>query len=267
MYPTLPFGPLSLPTGPFFALIALWLGLEIAARFGKRMGQNGDDIWNTGLLALAAGLIVARLWNVIQFWDIYASEPLLIFSLRPSGYALLPGAVAALIVGYLFLMRKAMDPVPTAAAFSVGAMAAASVLSAGAYLSGAVVGIPSDLPWALPHYGQALHPVGLYRALGFALLTVLLWKTRQFDRPLRTLWLAGFGYSLIRLFTDGFVADAEMLGPFRASQVFAFVAALIFSLLLVREEKKANKERTGQETVDTTAKPVGAPGSESLNHQ
>ena len=226
MYPTLPFGPLSLPTGPFFALIALWVGLEIAARFGQRLGLNGDDIWNTGLLGLAAGLIVARLWNVIQFRDIYAGQPLLIFSLRPSGYVLLPGAIAALIVGYLFLMRKAMDPVPTAAAFSVGTVAAAAVLNVGAYLSGAVVGTASDLPWAVSYYGQQVHPVGLYRALGFALLTFLLWKTRRPDRPLRTLWLAGFGYSLIRLFTDGFVADADMIGQFRAGQVYAFVAAL-----------------------------------------
>ena len=55
MYPTLPFGPLSLPTGPFITLIAFWLGLEVAARFGQRMGLKNDDIWNTGLLALVAG--------------------------------------------------------------------------------------------------------------------------------------------------------------------------------------------------------------------
>ncbi len=221
MYPTLPFGPLSLPTGPFFALIALWIGLEIAARFGHRLGLSSDDIWNTGLLSLAAGLIVARLWNVIQFRDIYASQPLLIFSLRPSGYVLLPGAIAALIVGYLFLMRKAMDPTPTAAAFSVGAVAAAAILNVGFFLSGAVVGTASDLPWAVSYYGQQVHPVGLYRALGFALLTFLLWQTRRPERPLRTLWLAGFGYSLLRLFTDGFVADADMIGQFRAGQVYA----------------------------------------------
>ncbi len=266
MYPTLPFGPLSLPTGPFFALIALWCGLEIAARFGQRIGQESNDIWNTGLLALAAGLIVARLWNVIQFRDIYASQPLLIFSLRPSGYELLPGVIAALIVGYFFLMRKAMDPVPTAAAFSVGAVAAASVLSVGAYLSGALVGTPSDLPWALSHYGQALHPVGLYRALGFAILTAVLWGTRRPDRPLHTLWLAGFGVSLIRLFTDGFVADAEMIGSFRTSQVTAFVAALLFSLLLAREENRA-KSQTTQIDGDAPAKPAAHTDSESLNHQ
>ncbi len=267
MYPTLPFGPLSLPTGPFFALIALWVGMEIAARFGQRLGQKGDDIWNTGLLALAAGLIVARLWNVIQFWDIYATQPLLVFSLRPSGYEVLPGAIAALIVGYFFLMRKAMDPVPTAAAFSVGATAAASVLSAGSFLSGAVVGVPSDLPWALSHYGQTLHPVGLYRAMGFAILTILLWKTRRPDRPLRTLWLAGFGVSLVRLFTDGFVADAEMTGSFRTSQISAFVAALLFSLLLVQEENRAKSKQTAQADGDAPQEPAVRTDSESLDHQ
>jgi phosphatidylglycerol:prolipoprotein diacylglycerol transferase len=244
MYPTLPFGPLSLPTGPFFALIALWVGLEIAARFGQRIGQKSDDIWNTGLLALAAGLIVARLWNVIQFWSIYVDEPLLIFSLRPSGYALWPGVVTALIVGYLYLMRKAMDPVRAAASFSVGATAAAALLSVGAYLTGAVIGMAGDLPWAVNYYGQQLHPAALYRAVGLALLTVLLWRTRRPERPLRTLWLAGFGYSLVRLIADGFVADAATIGPFRTGQVVALAAALLCALLLAKEERDVRKEAT-----------------------
>ena len=41
-----------------------------------------------------AGVVVARLWNAAQFWYIYAEEPLLLFSLRPSGFALLPGLIA-----------------------------------------------------------------------------------------------------------------------------------------------------------------------------
>ncbi|MEZ4609693.1 MAG: hypothetical protein R2838_05500 [Caldilineaceae bacterium] len=44
MYPSLPFGPLSLPTTPVLAIIAFWLALETAARFGKRLRLNGDDV-------------------------------------------------------------------------------------------------------------------------------------------------------------------------------------------------------------------------------
>jgi prolipoprotein diacylglyceryltransferase len=91
MYQALPFGPVTLPTGPLLAMLAVFLGLETAGRFGRRLGLRTDDVWNTGLLAVLAGLIVARLWNVFQFWYVYTAEPLLIVSLRPSGFALWPG--------------------------------------------------------------------------------------------------------------------------------------------------------------------------------
>ena len=163
MYPVLPFGPLSLPTGPIFALLAIYIGLDLAARFGKRLGIHPDDIWNTGLIAVVAGLNVARLWNVVQFRHIYLDEPTLAISLRPSGFALLPGLIAALIGGYANLLRRALDPAPVAASFAVGALAAGAALNVGGYLSGSIVGIPSDLPWALPHFGELLQDAAARR--------------------------------------------------------------------------------------------------------
>ena len=59
---------------------------------GRRLGLRPDDLWNTGLIALLAGFIVARVWNVFQFWYVYSAEPLLLFSLRPSGFAFWPAA-------------------------------------------------------------------------------------------------------------------------------------------------------------------------------
>ena len=116
---------------------------------------------------MLAGVIVARLWNVIQFWYVYAPEPLLIFSPRPSGFAFWPGVVAALMSGYIYLLRSALAPVVMAAAFAPGILAAGVVLDVGDYLTGVVTGLPSDLPWALPYFGEMQHPVALYRAMGF----------------------------------------------------------------------------------------------------
>jgi phosphatidylglycerol---prolipoprotein diacylglyceryl transferase len=110
MFPALPFGPITLPTGPFFVLFAVYFGLDAAARSGRRFGLRADDVWNTGLLALLAGVVVARLWNVFQLWYVYAEEPTLIFSLRPSGYALLPGLIAALLAAFAYLLRTALPP-------------------------------------------------------------------------------------------------------------------------------------------------------------
>ena len=84
--------------------------LEIGGRFGRWLQLHRSEVWNVGLIGLAAGLIAARLWNVFQFWHIYRVEPTLIISLRPSGFALWPGIVAAVIAGCVYIWRKRLGP-------------------------------------------------------------------------------------------------------------------------------------------------------------
>ena len=197
MYPTLPFGPLSVPTGPVLAILAVVFGLDIAGRYGKRFGLHPDDVWNTGMIALASGLIVARLWNVFQFWHIYLDEPVLIFSIRPSGFEFWPGVVAALIGGYLYLLRRSLDPVRVSAALTVGALFGGSVLAISGFLTGNLLGMPSALPWALPYFGEMRHPVGLYQAAGMLGLCLLVWFASDSRYPGRTILLAALGYCIL----------------------------------------------------------------------
>jgi phosphatidylglycerol:prolipoprotein diacylglycerol transferase len=234
MYPALPFGPFSIPTTPFLAIVAAIVALEIAARFGRRLGLHPDDVWNTGLLALLAGLIVARLWTVIQFRDIYLAEPLLVFSLRPSGFAFWPGLIAAVIAGYANLLRRALAPLPMLAAFAVGAIAGSVVLGASNFLTGVVVGTPSDLPWALPYYETRVHPVGLYRAIASLVVLAWVWLTSDNDTPGRVILKALFGMSLTRLIADAFIADADAVGLLRLNQLVALSLAVGCALALAR---------------------------------
>lgn len=236
MYPALPFGPVTLPTGPVFILLAAYFGLDAAARTGRRLGLRPDDVWNTGLLALLAGVIVARLWNVFQFWYVYAAEPLLIFSLRPSGYAFWPGLIAALLGGYAYLLRSALHPMVMAAAFTPGVLAAGVLLNVGDYLTGVLTGLPSDMPWALPYFGEMLHPVALYRAGGLIVVLLVVWWRLDRTRPQRTLYLGGLGWGLVHLIADGFAANASITGSFRTSQVIALVLALVCTVLLARDK-------------------------------
>lgn len=232
MFPALPFGPLTLPTGPFFIIFAVYFGLDVAARSGRRLGLHPDTVWNTGLLALLAGVVIARLWNVVQFWYVYSQEPLLIFSLRPSGFSLLPGLIAALVAAYAWLLHTATSPLLMAAAFAPGALTAGIFLNAGDYLTGVVTGLPSDLPWALPYFGEMQHPAGLYRAAGLIIaLVVVLWKLDR-ARPQATIYLTLLGWGLVHLVADAFVANAPLLGPLRLSQALGLLAALAGAGLL-----------------------------------
>ncbi len=227
MYQSLPFGPITLPTGPLFAMLAVFLGLETAGRFGRRFGLRTDDVWNTGLLAVLAGLIVARLWNVFQFWYVYSAEPALIISLRPSGFALWPGLIAAFIAAYAYLLRHALSPTRMAAAFSVGFLTMASVLAISDYLTGAIIGLPSDLPWARPYYGEMQHPAALYRAVGFLASIAVIWPLANAQHPGRTVGHVGLASGLVLMIADAFAANAAVTGDFRSSQLLGLALALI----------------------------------------
>ena len=43
MYPTLPFGPLEMPTAPVLAILAVILTLDVGGRYARRIGIHPDD--------------------------------------------------------------------------------------------------------------------------------------------------------------------------------------------------------------------------------
>jgi phosphatidylglycerol:prolipoprotein diacylglycerol transferase len=242
MYPFLPLGPLSIPTAPLFAILAGWFGISMMARAGRRQGLNPDLVSNAGFIALASGLIVARLWHVVQFWAIYLEEPLLAFSLRPGGLALGPGMVAAVIGGYAYLLYARLDPVKIVAALALGLLVGDGFWQIGAFLTGEVLGLPSSLPWALPYFGELLHPAALYRALGALTVAAVVYVWADFERPGRLILLSLLGYSLMRLVSDAFVDGAAQVGTLRVAQVTAFLVALVAAFLLSRPPQSLGTE-------------------------
>jgi len=249
VFPSLPLGPLSLPTAQILAIVAAWFGLSVMARVGRRLQLNPDMIWNVGTIALAAGVIVARLSHAVQFWDVYRAEPLLLVSIRPGGLMLWPGAAGALIAAYLYLIRMEVDPRPVGVAAVFGLIGGGVVLEISNFLTGAVVGttgVPPDalswVPgWVVSSYdafqsqpAAARHPVALYRATGMMLIVggFLFWGS--WARPGRIAGQAVLALALLRLFADGFAADARLLGPLRLSQLVALIAAVGLAFLLAQ---------------------------------
>jgi phosphatidylglycerol:prolipoprotein diacylglycerol transferase len=247
MYPALPFGPVTIPTGPLVALVAVTIGLEVAGRFGRRLHLAIDDVWNTGLLATLATVIVARLWNVIQFWGAYSAEPWLILSLRPSGFVWNAGLTAGIIVAYLYLLRRALPPLPITAALASGVLTAIAIFTAGAYLTGNLVGLPSTLPWALPYFGVLRHPVAFYYAVGFVLLlgTGGLLMQRVSVGRLLLLWLLGSG--LLLLWLAAYEEGSRTFLSLRVNQLLGLGLALVACLGLARTGVNAPTSRNEAE--------------------
>ena len=103
---------------------------------------------------------------------------------------------------------------------------------------GVLTGLPSDMPWSLPYFGEMLHPVALYRAAGLIVVLLVVWWRLDRTRPQRTLYLGGLGWGLVHLIADGFAANAPITGSFRTSQVIGLVLALVCTVLLARDKSK-----------------------------
>ncbi len=249
MYPSLPLGPLSLPTAQILAIVSAWFGLSVTARVGRRLQLDPDMIWNLGTIAFATGVIVARLSHAVQFWSVYRAEPLLLISIRPGGLLLWPGVVGGLVAAYLYMIRVGVDPRPVGIAAVFGLLAGGVVLEISNFLTGAVVGTtgvpPGALSWVLAWVGSSYdsvlsqpaavrHPIALYRAMGMMLIvgSFLLWG--NWRRPGRLAAQAVLALALLRLFADGFAADSRLLGSLRFSQVAALITAVGLALMLAQ---------------------------------
>ncbi len=230
MYPVLPLGPTTIPTGPVIVLLAVTLGLEIAGRYGRRLGLSTDDVWNSGLIAILAGLIVARLWNVIQFWPIYIAEPWLMVSLRPGGFVVLPGVIAALIAAYAYLLRHALAPRPIATALGLGGVATLSIVQAGALLTGRVVGIQGNIPWAVSYYDEFRHPVALYYAIGLAISVLIIWYATPRLSPHSILFYLLLSCGITYLVAGAYEDQAVTFLMWRLNQLVGLSMALVATL-------------------------------------
>ncbi|MFN8440704.1 MAG: prolipoprotein diacylglyceryl transferase family protein [Caldilineaceae bacterium] len=226
MVQSLQFGPLAVPTAPLFAVLAVMIGVDMAARYGRRLGLHADDVWNTGMIAIVAGLIVARLWNVLHFWDVYLEEPGLIFSLRPSGFVWSAGLIAALIAGYGWMIVRSLDPLRVATALLVGGTVGWIVQSMSNFLTGNPLGLLSNLPWAVPYYDELRHPVALYELAGATVLWLFVMSWGRRASPSQTFWGLLLGWGVLLLLTRAFVEEPVTMLGLRTVQVVALVIGL-----------------------------------------
>ena len=239
MLPIIQLGPLSLPTYPLALLLAGWIALEVGARAARRLGLEGDHVYNAGLYGLVAGFVAARFGHVIAYWSAYRTQPLEIFGFNTRAFLFWPGIIGALVVIGWYIYRRRLPLATMLDAFAPGLLAGVAIAQVGALLDGRNLGAPANLPWALNLWGVMRHPSQIYEAL--AALVVLLAIGLLLRRPAgrcvpagMIAWTALLGYGLSRWLLEPFRAEsATVLGGLRTAQVLGLAAALV-ALLAMR---------------------------------
>jgi phosphatidylglycerol:prolipoprotein diacylglycerol transferase len=223
----------SVQAYPLLVLVAVSVGLWLAAREARQLGLDGDHVYNMGFYALLATLLGARLVYVLSHWFAYRDALFSALSPTPTAFSWLEGAVIGSVVTIIYWMRYRLPVGVTLDAIAPGLALALSLERVGAFLDGMNFGEPTTLPWGITMWGEVRHPVQLYEAAALLVILAILWWRRPsgktgatpFEGHSFVLFVALYAGS--RLFLEAFRADTPLIaGGLRATQVVALAVLL-----------------------------------------
>lgn len=238
MFEAFQIGPFLLWTHLLFLLLGLWLAAEFFFRLAASAGMSiqhfkQDALWHLGAAILGGRLIaVLAEYRVYLRWD----DPLRIFFLHDGNFSFLGAATGIALV--LLVMRRHsrttflqwLDILLPAMCFGL------SFDWLGKFFAGQAYGRPTDVFWGITYdtfavrYAVPVHPVQLYYALFFFILTFSLLVVRKHAKRAGAETLVGIiAASGATFFFEFFRGDFGI--PVFATRLDFFLLAVLFGSL------------------------------------
>jgi phosphatidylglycerol---prolipoprotein diacylglyceryl transferase len=229
MFPVIQIGPLALQAPGLIWLAGIWLGLLAAENHSKHSNLDANHIYNLVLIGLLAGILGARLGYVIQYFSIFSSNLLNIFSLTLTMLNIEAGAAVGMISAAIYGQRKRLPLWKTLDTLTPGLSIFMIFFHLANLASGEAFGTQAAIPWAIDLWGQLRHPVQIYELAASLLIAFSLWPRKNPASASGTLfWLFMALSSLSRLFFEFYRGDSTtILWNLHQSQVIAWLILAI----------------------------------------
>lgn len=187
-------GPITLYTYGVLVATGVLLGLWYARHFAPRAGLDPDRVWNLGIYMVLSGLVVAKLWLIVLYWDYYWAHPSEMFALSTlqSGGTFYGGYFGGILVLLFYTWRYKIPLLPLMDTYSAALPLGHALGRIGCFSAGCCYGKPTWLPWGVTFtnpvaaqivgtpLGIALHPTQLYEAAAeLGNFFFLMWLSRR----------------------------------------------------------------------------------------
>lgn len=123
--------------------------VAVIRALSRRFTRDPQHITNAALYSLIAGVVGARIFFVVHYFDQFREEPLAVFAIWNGGLELIGGVLAAIAVILLYIryhklpMRHYLD------VLAIGLVVALFFGRVGCFLNGCCYGRPAELPWSV----------------------------------------------------------------------------------------------------------------------
>lgn len=250
----IPFTPLTVWSYGLMMVIAFLSAVFIIRRLSRNITPDPQLITNAALYSLIAGVVGARFFHVVHYFDHYRGNLISIFVIWQGGLELLGGVIFAISIIFFYLwyhklpIRRYLD------ILAIGLMMALALGRIGCFLNGCCFGKPTNLPWAVrfpydsPAYRSQVSP-NLQRNRQEPQLELPADFFGYFDKQ-------GRWYSGLKPYKDLTPEQRQMLkndGKYRSlpvhpTQLYASASGAVLCLILYLFWRRAQKAESSKNT-------------------
>ncbi len=163
-------GPFLVTWHGFFTALGIIAVVIWAVYMGRKHGIHEDAVYGTAVWAVLGGLIGARLVHVVDNWDYYGTDPILILRIYEGGIGLLGGILGATVGGTFYAWRHRYPVGRMVDLVTPGLLLGMLIGRFGDIINGEHLGETLVRPWAFlythpgsPANGEGpMHPVIVY---------------------------------------------------------------------------------------------------------
>jgi phosphatidylglycerol:prolipoprotein diacylglycerol transferase len=130
-------------------VIGFLAAVYVIRRLSRDITPDPNMITNASLYALVAGVVGARIFYVVHYYERFRGDFAGIFKIWEGGLELLGGVLGAIVVIIFYLRYHKLPARRYLDILAIGLMLALVLGKIGCFLNGCCFGRPSDLPWAV----------------------------------------------------------------------------------------------------------------------
>lgn len=145
----LPLTDLTVKSYGLMMVIGFLAAVTIIRYLSRRFTPDPQYITNAALYALIAGVVGARIFYVIHYFDQFRGNLLGVFAIWKGGLELLGGVLLAIAVIFFYIRYHKLPLRHYLDVLAVGLMLALVFGRVGCLLNGCCYGRPTNLPWAI----------------------------------------------------------------------------------------------------------------------
>jgi len=152
MFPELfeiPFIHLTVKSYGLMMVIGFLAAVSLIRHLSRNITPNPQFITNAALYSLIGGVLGARLFYVLHYFDKFKTSPLEVFAIWKGGLELLGGVILAITIILFYLLYHKLPIRRYLDVLAIGLMLALVFGRIGCFLNGCCFGKPTELPWAV----------------------------------------------------------------------------------------------------------------------